>query len=78
MSDAIQPFQIQIPDADLEDLRRRLAAARWPNEEVVDDWTQGIPLGYVQEVAAYWAEKYDWRAREAALNRYWFLQATQT
>jgi len=70
MTDAIRPFRIEIPDAALEDLRRRLAATRWPDPEPVDDWSQGIPLAYVQEVCAYWAEKYDWRAREAALNQH--------
>jgi pimeloyl-ACP methyl ester carboxylesterase len=70
MTDAIRPFRIEIPDAALDDLRRRLGATRWPDPEPVDDWSQGIPLAYVQEVCAYWAEKYDWRAREAALNRY--------
>jgi len=71
MSDGdITPFRIETSDAQLEDLRRRLSAARWPDAETVDDWSQGIPLAYVQEVCAYWAEKYDWRAREAALNRF--------
>jgi len=71
MSDSdITPFRIEIPDAQLEDLRRRLSATRWPDAETVDDWSQGIPLAYVQEVCAYWAEKYDWRSREAALNRF--------
>lgn len=70
MSDAIQPFQITASDEQLEDLRRRLRSTRWPDAETPDDWSQGIPLAYVQEVAAYWAEKYDWRAREAALNRF--------
>ena len=46
------------------------SAARWPNAETVDDWEQGIPLSYVQDLCAYWAEKYDWRAREEALNRF--------
>ena len=64
------PFEIQIPDADLTDLSRRLAATRFPEAETVDDWEQGIPLSYVQDVCAYWAEKYDWRAREALLNRF--------
>ena len=64
------PFEIQIPDADLTDLSRRLAATRFPDAETVDDWEQGIPLSYVQDVCAYWAEKYDWRAREALLNRF--------
>jgi pimeloyl-ACP methyl ester carboxylesterase len=67
-SDAITPFRIEAAEADLEDLRRRLQATRWPERETVDDWSQGIPLAYVQEVCAYWAEKYDWRAREALLN----------
>jgi pimeloyl-ACP methyl ester carboxylesterase len=67
-SDAIAPFRIEASEADLDDLRRRLQATRWPDRETVDDWSQGIPLAYVQEVCAYWAEKYDWRAREALLN----------
>ncbi len=70
MSDAIRPFQIAASDAELDDLRRRLQTTRWPDAETPDDWSQGIPLAYVQELAAYWAEKYDWRAREAALNRF--------
>jgi pimeloyl-ACP methyl ester carboxylesterase len=70
MSDAVQPFRIAASDEALEDLRRRLRATRWPEKEPVDDWSQGIPLGYVQDVCAYWAEKYDWRAREARLNRF--------
>ena len=70
MSDAITPFRIEASDAELEDLRRRLQATRWPEPEPVDDWSQGIPLAYLQEVCAYWAEKYDWRTREAALNRF--------
>jgi len=70
MSDAVQPFRIAASDDALEDLRRRLRATRWPEKEAVDDWSQGIPLAYVQDVCAYWAEKYDWRAREARLNRF--------
>jgi epoxide hydrolase len=70
MSDAIQPFRISVTEDALEDLRRRLRATRWPEKQTVDDWSQGIPLGYVQDVCAYWAEKYDWRAREAHLNRF--------
>lgn len=70
MSDAVQPFRIAASDDALEDLRRRLRATRWPEKEAVEDWSQGIPLGYVQDVCAYWAEKYDWRAREARLNRF--------
>jgi pimeloyl-ACP methyl ester carboxylesterase len=70
MSDAVQPFRIAATDEALEDLRRRLRATRWPEKEPVDDWSQGTPLGYVQDVCAYWAEKYDWRAREARINRF--------
>jgi pimeloyl-ACP methyl ester carboxylesterase len=70
MSDTVEPFTIDIPDADLEDLRRRLRAARWPEAELVDDWSQGIPKAYLREVCEYWAEKYDWRAREAHLNQF--------
>jgi pimeloyl-ACP methyl ester carboxylesterase len=70
MPAAIEPFQIRASDAALDDLRRRLRATRWPERECVDDWSQGIPLAYVQDVCGYWAEKYDWRAREARLNRF--------
>jgi pimeloyl-ACP methyl ester carboxylesterase len=64
----IRPFRIEATDAELDDLRQRLRATRWPEAEPVDDWSQGIPLAYLQEVCAYWAEQYDWRAREAYLN----------
>jgi len=70
MSDAVQPFRIQVSDDALDDLRRRLRATRWPEAECVDDWSQGTPLSYVQDVCAYWAEKYDWRERERRLNAF--------
>ena len=63
-------FEIHASDEQLDDLRRRLRATRWPDAETVDDWSQGIPLDYVKEVCAYWAEKYDWREREAKLNQF--------
>lgn len=66
----INPFTIEIADDDLADLKRRLAATRWPEAEPVDDWSQGLPLSYAQELAAHWADGYDWRATEAALNRF--------
>jgi pimeloyl-ACP methyl ester carboxylesterase len=69
MSD-IHSFEISASEEELDDLRRRLKATRWPNEEPVDDWSQGIPLSYVQEVCAYWADGYDWRKRESLLNRF--------
>jgi len=65
-----QPFRIHASDAELDDLRRRLRATRWPEAEPVSDWSQGIPLAYVQEVCRYWADDYDWRAREARLNSF--------
>ncbi|MFK7894998.1 MAG: epoxide hydrolase family protein [Myxococcota bacterium] len=66
----ITPFEIKISDEQISDLKQRLALTRWPEKETVDDWTQGIPLSYLQEVAAYWAKEYDWRDREAKLNRF--------
>ncbi|MCH2172543.1 epoxide hydrolase 1 [Myxococcota bacterium] len=69
-TDEITPFRIDTPEAALSDLRSRLTATRWPEAETVDDWTQGIPLSYVKEVCEYWANSYDWRTREAALNRF--------
>lgn len=68
--DDVRPFRIAVPDDVLADLRARLAATRWPERETVDDWSQGVPLAYLQEVCAYWADGYDWRAREAALNAF--------
>ena len=70
MTEQIRPFTIGVPEEQLDDLRRRLDTTRWPDAEVVDDWSQGVPLGYVQEVCRYWADDYDWRGREAALNRF--------
>lgn len=67
---AVTPFRISVPDADLADLTSRLARTRWPEPECVDDWSQGIPLAYTRELAEYWAAEYDWRAREARLNRF--------
>jgi len=67
---AITPFTISATDAELDDLRRRLTHTRWPERETPDDWSQGIPLSYLKELCAYWASDYDWRAREAKLNRF--------
>lgn len=67
---AVRPFSIHVADDVLDDLRTRLSRTRWPEAECVPDWTQGIPLGYTRELAAYWADGYDWRSREAALNRF--------
>src|SRR3954447_5215987 len=64
----ITPFQLAVPEAELDDLRTRLRRTRWPERETVDDWSQGIPLAYLQELCAYWCDGYDWRALEARLN----------
>ena len=63
-------FRIEVPDDVLDDLRARLARTRWPEAECVDDWSQGIPLAYTRDLADYWANKCEWRSREAALNRF--------
>ena len=70
MSDAIVPFEIRVPDAVLDDLRRRLAATRFPQQIEGTGWTYGAELSYVKELVAYWRDAYDWRAQEAALNRF--------
>lgn len=63
------PFRIHASDLELDDLRRRLRNTRWPDSEVVEDWSQGTPLGYMKDIAAYWSDVYDWRTREASLNQ---------
>src|SRR3954451_18067193 len=65
---AIRPFTIDIPEADLEDLRARIAATRWPEKEGVDDASQGVQLATIQAIARYWQTEYDWRKCEARLN----------
>ena len=65
---AIRPFQVDIPDEALEDLRRRIAATRLPSRELVDDRSQGVQLATIQELARYWTTDYDWRKCEAKLN----------
>jgi len=70
MSDQIVPFTIDVPDAELDELRERLRRTRWPEAETVDDWSQGIPLAYVQEVCRSWRDDYDWRASEARINAF--------
>jgi pimeloyl-ACP methyl ester carboxylesterase len=64
----IRPFQVEIPDEKIDDLRRRIAATRWPSKELVDDWSQGVRLAMLQEIARYWAEEYDFGRLEARLN----------
>jgi pimeloyl-ACP methyl ester carboxylesterase len=64
----IRPFQVEIPDEALADLRRRVAATQWPERETVTDSSQGVPLAPMQELAHYWATEYDWRKVEAQLH----------
>ena len=66
--DAIRPFHVHFPEAELVDLRRRIAATRWPDKETVSDASQGVQLATMKELAHYWAKDYDWRKCEAKLN----------
>jgi pimeloyl-ACP methyl ester carboxylesterase len=65
---AIRPFTIEIPQEDLDELRRRITATRWPSKELVDDRSQGVQLATIQALSRYWTMDYDWRACEARLN----------
>ena len=67
-NEAIRPFRVNIPEADLADLKRRLAATRWPEKETVADDSQGVPLAMLQDLVRYWRTDYDWRKVEARLN----------
>ena len=68
MSQEILPFTVAIAENDLHSLKQRLQQTRWPESETCNDWSQGIPLDYTQELATYWANDYDWRRCEAKLN----------
>jgi hypothetical protein len=64
----IRPFQVNIPETELIELRRRINATRWPDRETVTDSSQGVQLATMQKLARYWATDYDWRKVEAKLN----------
>jgi len=64
----IRPFRVNVPDEAIADLRRRIAATRWPTRELVADRSQGVQLATIQELTRYWAADYDWRSCEAKLN----------
>src|SRR5215469_3707439 len=64
----IRPFQVGFPEAELTELRRRINATRWPDRETVTDDSQGVRLTMMQDLAAYWGTKHDWRTCEARLN----------
>jgi pimeloyl-ACP methyl ester carboxylesterase len=68
--DQIQPYAVTTPEEQLVDLRDRLGRTRWPEEEPVDDWSQGIPRSYLREVCDYWATAYDWRRAERRINSF--------
>src|SRR5712691_1753750 len=69
-NNAITPFILAVPQADLEDLNRRIDQTRWPDAETVDDWTQGAPLAKVKALVDHWRHRYDWRRCEAMLNNW--------
>ncbi len=64
----IRSFSVEVPEADLDDMRARIAATRWPEKETVEDDSQGVQLALMQDLARYWATEHDWRACEARLN----------
>ena len=64
----ITPFRIAVSQADLDDLADRLARTRWPRTPAGDDWSRGVPLGYLKELSSYWADRFDSRKQEAALK----------
>jgi hypothetical protein len=65
---AIRPFQVNVPEGELTELRRRINSTRWPDRETVTDESQGVPLATIRELARYWGTDYDWRKCEAKLN----------
>ncbi len=67
-SEAIRPFQVHVPEAELMDLRKRILATKWPDRETVTDETQGVQFATMQKLAKYWASDYNWRKCEAKLN----------
>ncbi|MEV4086602.1 epoxide hydrolase N-terminal domain-containing protein, partial [Nonomuraea fuscirosea] len=75
MDEIIKPFRIDIPQADLDDLRERLRRTRWA-AQLPGGWSRGVPVAYLRDLAGYWADGFDWRAQEARLNA--FAQFTTT
>src|SRR5215212_6184531 len=67
---AVRDFHIDVPQEELDDLRQRILATRWPEKEPVTDFSQGVPLATMQKLARYWATEYDWRKVEEKLNSY--------
>jgi len=69
-TERVTPFEVHVRSEAIEDLKLRLSLVRWPDRELVDDWTQGVPLRAAQELVAYWLHEYDWRTFETRLNGY--------
>src|SRR5690242_11641261 len=67
-ADAVRPFRVEIPEEALVDLRRRLAATRWPEKETAPDRSEGVKLATMKALVGYWQAEYDWRKAEAKLN----------
>ena len=65
---AVRPFRVDVPEADLVELKRRIAATRFPERETVSDFSQGVPSGTIEKLARYWATEYDWRKVESRMN----------
>ena len=66
----IRPFRVAIPDAELDDLKERLARTRWPDRETVRDWSQGVRVENARSLVSYWEREYDWRRFESGLNAF--------
>ncbi|WET82509.1 epoxide hydrolase [Amycolatopsis sp. QT-25] len=66
----MKPFRVEIPQADLDDLNRRISTTRWPEDLPGEGWSRGVPTAYLKELSEYWRTSYDWRAAEARLNRF--------
>ena len=66
----IREFKIDVPKSSIDDLKTRLKLTRFPDKETPNDWSQGIPLAYVQEIRDYWLNEYDWPARQTLLKSY--------
>ena len=64
----VTPFKVHVPQAELDDLKKRLAAARWPDRGPAADWSEGVPLAKAQALIEYWRTRYDWRRAESLLN----------
>ena len=69
-TESFRPFEFHASQAALDDLKRRVEATRWPEKELVNDQTQGVPLATLKALAKYWATEYDWRKVQARLNPY--------